>query len=70
MLYEVITLAAEDIKSSDIKVIDLAGKYGYESPEAFTRAFQALHGVPPTTTRKLGISTDFPAITFQSGIIV
>jgi len=62
------SLAADDIKNSDIKVIDLAYKYGYESPEAFTRAFQSLHGMPPTTVRKLGISTDFPAITFQSRI--
>ncbi|WMJ87415.1 helix-turn-helix transcriptional regulator [Anaerocolumna sp. MB42-C2] len=59
------SLAANDLKNSEIKVIDLALKYGYDSPEAFTRAFQNFHGMPPTTVRKLRISTDFQPITFQ-----
>ncbi|OJV65709.1 MAG: hypothetical protein BGO41_07700 [Clostridiales bacterium 38-18] len=62
------SLAANDLKKSEIKVIDLAIKYGYESPEAFTRAFQNFHGMPPTTVRKLGISTDFLPISFNIGI--
>jgi hypothetical protein len=40
-------------------------KYGYESPEAFTRAFQAFHGIPPTSVRKLGMHTSYPRISFQ-----
>lgn len=59
------SLAAEDLKNTDIKVIDLALKYGYESPEAFTRAFQGFHGMPPTVVRKLGISKVFQPISFQ-----
>lgn len=59
------TLAAEDLKNTDIKVIDLALKYGYQSPEAFTRAFQAFHGAPPTVIRKSGMSKVFYPISFQ-----
>lgn len=59
------SLAANDLLNSDIKIIELAQKYNYESPEAFTRAFQAFHGIPPTTTRKLEIYTDYPRISFQ-----
>lgn len=58
-------LAAKDLLNSDIKIIDIANKYNYDSPESFTRAFQAFHGVPPTTTRKFGISSDYPRISFH-----
>ena len=58
-------LSAEEMVNSGIKVIDLALKYGYESPEAFTRAFQAFHGISPTGIRKLGIYSDYPRISFQ-----
>lgn len=58
-------LSAEELMGSDIKIKDLALKYGYESPEAFTRAFKQFHGVSPTSTRKLGIHIKYPRITFQ-----
>jgi len=44
--------AAELLQSSDIKIIDLALQLGYESPEAFSKAFQALHGVLPSHAKK------------------
>lgn len=40
-------LAALDIFSGKEKVIDLAYKYGYETPESFTKAFTRFHGVSP-----------------------
>jgi len=46
------TIAAHEIVNSDIKILDLALMLGYDSPEAFTRAYQSFHGVPPSTTRK------------------
>lgn len=58
-------LAAEDIKNTDIKVVDLSLKYGYKSPEAFTRTFQSFHGMPPTVVRRLGISKNYQPISFQ-----
>jgi AraC family transcriptional regulator len=64
-----LTLAAFEIQNSDIKVIDLALKYGYESPDAFTRAFNKLHGVTPTTARNMGTQLKaYPRITFQISI--
>lgn len=60
------TLAAFELQNSDIKIIDLALKYGYESPEAFTRAFQNLHGITPTSARRLGANIKaYPRISFQ-----
>lgn len=49
-----LTLAGFELKHSGIRVIDLALKYGYDSPNSFTRAFQALHGVTPTEARAPG----------------
>lgn len=46
------TLAAADLKSTDIKIIDLALKYGYENGESFSRAFTKFHGVTPSQARK------------------
>lgn len=61
-----LTLAAFELQNSNIKIIDLAAKYRYESPEAFTRAFNSLHGVSPTAARKNGISLKaYPRISFQ-----
>lgn len=62
------TLAAFELQNSKtkVKIIDLALKYGYDSPEAFTRAFQLLHGITPTQARKRGINIKvFPRISFQ-----
>ncbi len=47
-----VTKAAEEIQQSNQKIIDIALKYGYESPTAFNRAFQAIHGVSPSRARK------------------
>lgn len=47
-----LTLAAYELTRSETKVIDLAYKYGYETPEAFSKAFRRQHGVSPTEARK------------------
>ena len=60
------TMAAFELQNTKIRVIDLALDYGYESPEAFTRAFQNIHGVTPTEARRSGASLRaFPRISFQ-----
>ncbi len=46
-----LSLAGSEWLSSDIKVVDLALKYGYDSPDAFTRAFTRFHGSTPTEVR-------------------
>lgn len=46
-----LTLAGKDLLSSDMKVIDVAFKYGYETPESFSRAFQKFHGIIPSQVK-------------------
>lgn len=61
-----LSLAAIEVQSSNIKVIDLAVKFGYESADSFTRAFVKQHGVTPTTARQMGVVLKiFPPLTFQ-----
>ncbi|MFD2882129.1 helix-turn-helix transcriptional regulator [Paenibacillus rhizoplanae] len=47
-----LTLAAEELAGTDGKVIDIALKYGYETPESFAKAFQRVHGVTPPIWRR------------------
>lgn len=49
-----LTLAGSELTGTDVRVIDLALKYGYESPESFTRAFTRFHGATPTEVRREG----------------
>ncbi|HWO96459.1 MAG TPA: AraC family transcriptional regulator [Bacillus sp. (in: firmicutes)] len=64
-----LTLAAFELKDSNIKVIDIAVKYGYKSPDAFTRAFQQLHGITPSEARSNGYSLKaYPPMSFQLSI--
>src|SRR5690606_37809973 len=61
-----LTLAARELRQSTVKVIDVAVKYRYESPDAFTRAFQALHGVTPSEARQANVPLKAaPPMTFQ-----
>ena len=64
-----LTHAAFDLQSTDEKVIDIAVKYGYDSPTSFTRAFQIMHGITPNAAREKGVSLKaYPPITFQVSI--
>lgn len=61
-----LTLAAFALQTGNMKVIDAALKYGYESPEAFSRAFKRLHGVMPVSARDIGVSLKaYPRMTFS-----
>ncbi|MDL2219808.1 AraC family transcriptional regulator [Ruminococcaceae bacterium OttesenSCG-928-O06] len=61
-----LSLAAEDLRQSDGKIIDLALRYGYDSPDAFTKAFAAMHGMPPSRAKLGGAPlASFPPMTFQ-----
>lgn len=60
------SLAAVDLQGKDMKIIDVAGKYGYLSPTAFNRAFQSVHGIAPSSVKKDGVSVkSFPPIQFK-----
>ncbi len=43
--------AGAELLSSKAKIIDIASKYGFNSPNAFTRAFRDLHGINPSQIR-------------------
>ena len=50
-----LSMASQDLSLSDSKVIDIAYKYCYESPESFTKAFTRFHGITPNVARRAGI---------------
>ena len=49
-----LTLAAQELQTTDISVIDTAHKYGYESPESFSKAFLRFHGSTPKQAKQKG----------------
>lgn len=60
------SLAAADLQSKNMKIIEVAGKYGYNSPTAFNRAFQSVHGIAPSVVKNEGISLkSFPPVSFK-----
>ena len=60
------SLAAVDLQGKNMKIIDVAGKYGYHSPTAFNRAFQSVHGIAPSAVKNEGVSVkSFPPIFFK-----
>lgn len=50
-----LTLAAQELAATDAKVIDVAVKYGYDSPDSFTRAFTRFHGITPSVAKEKGV---------------
>ncbi|MGE8207581.1 AraC family transcriptional regulator [Heyndrickxia sp. NPDC080065] len=64
-----LSLAAFELHNSNKKIIDVAIKYGYNSPDSFTRAFQNLHGITPSVARNNGQQLKaYPLMTFQLSI--
>lgn len=61
-----LTQAAFELQNSNVRIIDLALKYRYDSPNSFTRAFQAMHGVTPRTARDQGVRLKaYPRMSFS-----
>ncbi len=54
-----LSCAAYDLQNTGEKVIDIALRYGYESPDAFSAAFKRLHGVSPSAARDPGAKLSF-----------
>ena len=42
-----LALAGNELATADVKVVDVAMRYGYDSPDSFTKAFTRFHGVTP-----------------------
>ncbi len=61
-----LTLAALELKNKDVKVMDIALKYGYNSTDSFSRAFTSLHGILPSEVKKEDVQIKaYPKMTFQ-----
>lgn len=63
-LYE----AAMDLQNGSEKVIDLALRYGYETPESFAKAFARFHGATPTQVREGAAVRAFLPLTIHLSI--
>lgn len=57
--------AAEDLAQSDERIIDVAMRYGYETPESFSRAFVRFHGISPTDARRGGNVKSFSRLSVK-----
>ena len=49
-----LSLAGAELANGKDKVIDIALKYGYDSPDSFAKAFQKFHGITPSQARADG----------------
>lgn len=59
--------AAEELISTEIKIIDLSLKYQYDSPISFSNSFKKMHGVSPQNLRKSNATIKtFPKMEFKS----
>lgn len=64
-----LSLAALELQEGLTKVMDVALKYGYDSPESFFRAFRKMHGISPKEAFLTGVQLKFyPRIQFQMSI--
>lgn len=63
-----LALAGGELLATDEKIIDIAMKYGYDSPEGFTRAFVKFHGVTPSAVRKGGKVRSFAKLAVEISV--
>ncbi len=49
-----LSLAGEELSKGNTKIIDIAMKYGYDTPESFSRAFTRFHGIAPSEAKHGG----------------
>ena len=54
-----LSLAGRDLLTTDAKVIDIALKYQYDTPESFSKAFSRFHGIAPSEVKKNGKVLEF-----------
>ena len=64
-----LTLAALDLKDRDLRIIDVAVKYGYNSADSFSRSFHSMHGILPSEARSENAQLKaYSRMTFQLSI--
>lgn len=60
-----LTRAAEALQSTEDKIIDIALRYGYDTPESFSRAFAKFHGITPSEARRGGNIRSFSRLSVK-----
>lgn len=68
--YRRLTLAALDLLKQNGRIIDVALRYGYDTPESFSKAFTRFHGVPPSKAKIGNVKLFHPLsinVTIQGG---
>lgn len=61
-----LSLTGTELATGKEKVIDIAMKYGYESPDSFAKAFQKFHGITPSQARSSGaVLKNFSRLSFK-----
>lgn len=60
-----LTLAGNDLLTSDTKATDIAFKYGYDTLESFSRAFVRFHGVKPSQVKKVHSLNSFSRLSVK-----
>lgn len=60
-----LSLAGEELSKGNGKIIDMAMKYGYDTPESFTRAFTRFHGITPSEAKHSGNARIFTPLSVK-----
>ena len=60
--------AAVDLRETDDKVLDIALRYCYDTPESFTKAFSRFHGATPSQVRSGAAANVFLPLTLSVSI--
>lgn len=60
-----LSLAGEELSKRNAKIIDIAMKYGYDTPESFSRAFTRFHGIAPSEAKHGGIVKIFTPLSVK-----
>ena len=60
-----LALAGRELAAENAKVIDIAMKYGYDTPESFSRAFTRFHGCTPTQAKKGAVIKSFSRLSVK-----
>lgn len=64
-----LSLAGEEISKGNAKIIDIALKYGYDTPESFSRAFTRFHGITPSEAKHGGKAKIFTPLSVKLTLI-
>ena len=63
--YRRLSLAGSELSSGELKVIDAAFKYGYDTPESFSRAFTRFHGTTPVQAKNGAVLKSFSRLSVK-----